>query len=58
MSVSIESILLKNSFFGGEEKFFASVTNFNHFYTREYIRIQTLDTDRLIASYAEIESAR
>jgi hypothetical protein len=58
MGVRCGSILLKNSFFGGEEKFLASVPNFNNFYTGDILRIQTLDTDRLIAAYAEIESDR
>jgi len=35
---SFWSILLKNSFLGGEEKFLACVTSFNNFYTRGYIK--------------------
>jgi hypothetical protein len=37
-SGSYRPILLKNSFWGGEEKFLASLTSFNNFYTRGYIK--------------------
>ena len=37
-SGSNRPILLKNSFLGGEEKFLASVTSLNNFYTRGYMK--------------------